>query len=149
MEYNFSYDSYKKTVPSLPEPFGFKFLKPKERVLALVRCQKKKKKLTKQIAWKYMKKYKVIQKAWDIVKGQAKNAAIYAAILYFIIPNSPSMSTIMIFTFIIPMIKGMFDLNKMFAPLDGQAVDLTLQKICCILISLTFSGLGVWKFISE
>ena len=32
MEYSFSYDSFKKTVPNLPEPFGFKFLKPKDRV---------------------------------------------------------------------------------------------------------------------
>jgi hypothetical protein len=55
----------------------------------------------------------------------------------------------MIFSFIVPMIKGMFDLKKMFAPMEGLEVDLTLQKICCLLMSIAFSGVGIWKFISD
>ena len=103
--------------------------------------------LTLSTSWK---PYALTQKSWDIVKSQLKSSLLYSALLYFLIPNSPSVYTIiMLCTFIIPMIKNMFDIKKTFSSVEHPGLELSTQKICYCMLNILFCIVGVWKFISQ
>ena len=99
---------------------------------------------------KYMKRLTFIQKAWEIVKSQAKQCALYAGLLLFLVPNSQSIYTIMMLvTFMLPIFKGVLEINMRFASVEHPGVDLIIPKILYFLIFIVTCIVCVWKFISN